>query len=82
MKDTVREKLQNFVDKVEDVEEKLDNMPLSSKTGAKIGVMLGLNPITGPILGGAAVVAGTVYGAAKITKKILEKEDWYKISLL
>ena len=52
-----------------------DNIPMSGKTGAKIGYALAFNPITAPIATGVAIGVGTLYGTYKIVKHIVDKED-------
>lgn len=61
--------IRKYVNGMEAVGEKLNNVHFSGKTGAKIGMMLALNPVTAPITTGVMVGAGVLYGTYKIAKR-------------
>jgi len=71
----MKKALRSYVKNMEMISDKLDNIPMSGKTGAKIGVALAFNPITAPIATGVAIGAGALYGTYKIAKHIVDKED-------
>lgn len=75
MSSKVREYAEYFVEGMDDISETLDQVPIKGKTGMKIGLVLGMNPVTGPILGGLAAGAVATYGASRVVKKILEKTE-------
>jgi len=72
MSGKVREYATSFVTGMDTVAEWVNEVPLKPKTGAKIGVVLGMNPVTGPILGGIAAGGFVAYGASRVVKKLLE----------
>lgn len=71
MKQVVRD----FVDGMEEIGEKLNNMPISGKTGCKLGWFLAFNPVTAPIATGATIGGAALYGMYKVAKFAVEKED-------
>ena len=75
----MKKALRSYVKNMEMISDKLDNIPMSGKTGAKIGWKIGcvlaFNPITAPIATGVAIGVGTLYGTYKIAKHIVDKED-------
>ena len=71
MKQVVRD----FVNGMEEMGEKLNNLPMSGKTGYKIGVFLALNPVTAPIATGVTIGGAAVYGLYKVAKFAVERED-------
>lgn len=64
---------------MEELGDKLDKIPISGKTGAKIGATAGCalasNPITAPIAAGVTLGGVAVYGIYKVCKFVIEKED-------
>lgn len=75
MSNKIREYAEYFVEGMDDISEAMDQFPIKAKTGMKIGVVLGMNPVTGPILGGLAAGAVATYGASRVVKMILEKQN-------
>lgn len=71
MKQVVRD----FVNGMEKMGEKLNNIPMSGKTGYTIGVFLALNPVTAPIATGVTIGGAAVYGLYKVAKFSVERED-------
>ena len=72
MRSKIKVYAEQFVEGMDDISEALDQVPIKDKTGMKIGLVLGMNPVTGPILGGLTVGAVATYGVSLVVKQILE----------
>ena len=70
----MNEKIKNAVKAVAGVEETLDNLPISGRTGAKVGLLVGL--YGGPVGTGAMLGLLGAYGASKVAQAVVERNNW------